>query len=232
MAINLLRAVKSNAGSMKESVVSKFRKAPELPTYPSPLGFRIGAAVTLDDLEFRALGDKLRMEFPGGTQIIEAYGKIEMGDGIIVHRFYTTDDAMFQITTDGGDNVDEVKLFVAYDTVFPASGEEWGFWVDETEGVIGDPEFEIKDGTNFTRAWFEDSEGHVPMVDVEETVVTNAETGESFLVEHGMMLYARWVDDSEEMAEWLLLGVEDTGESASVELMLGVDLDESSFDVT
>lgn len=231
MGINFIKALKSSAGETKENIKSKFRKAPVLPSYPEPLGFRIGAAITLDSLEFRVLADKLTMKFPGETQIINAYGQIDMGGGTMVHRFYTTDDCMFQITTENGDdNIKEVKLFVPHDEVFPATEEEWDFWIGQ-DGLLGDTEFELQDETNFFRAWFEDSDFNVDPVEFDETVVTDKETGESFLIEHKAMLYARWIDDAEETAEWLLISAEDTGDGASVELMLGVDITENGFSV-
>lgn len=243
MGFSIFRSV---AKSTKESIREKFRKAPEILLYPSPLGFRIGAAVELDTLELRMLADKLNFSPPDNTQIIASYGRVDMGDGTVLHRFYSTDDVMFQVTTVGGnddEHVDEIKMFVTYDTVYPVSDEDWEFWIHPDEGVIGDAEFEIKDGSVFTRAWFEDTTNHASPIEYTEKIVTcydkydeddddlnDHET--TIIAEHYAMLYYRWVDEAEEIAEWLFIDAEDTGTGSSIELLIGIDLSEGSLTIS
>lgn len=223
--------LKSLAKSTGSSFMDKFRKTDPLPEFPQPLGFRIGAVVTLDSLDFRLLASKLKMNFPGNTHIIVAYGRIDMDSRTTIHRFYTKDEVIFQLSTEGSnDNVTEIKLLVPHDIVYPGSHEEWAAWVDPINGMIGSVGFELQDGTEFTRAWFEDTDNHVQPVEFNETVVVN-EKGDTYLIEHKAMMYARWMDDNEENVEWLLISAEDTGETAHIELNLGMDFSESSFEV-
>lgn len=243
MAFGLFKSV---ARSTKEGIRERFKKAPEIPLYPSPLGFRIGAAIDLDTLELRMLADKLNFDPPNETQIIASYGRVDMGDGTVLHRFYSTDDVMFQVTTVGGnddEHVDEIKMFVTYDSIYPASDDDWEFWIHPDEGVIGDAEFEIKDGTVFARAWFEDTSNHATPIEYTEKIVTcydkydeddddDNDHETTVVVEHRAMLYYRWIDEAEETAEWLFIDAEDTGNGASIELLIGVDLSENSFEVS
>jgi hypothetical protein len=68
-------------------------------------------------------------------------------DGARWHRLYLTGGHdFFQAYLDDHDQPEECRYFSLLDEVTPASEEEWSFWLDETEGVIGWPEFQTKDG--------------------------------------------------------------------------------------
>ena len=46
-----------------------------------------------------------------------------------------------------------MPLFFRIDEVTPATPQEWGFWLDPNEGLIGWPSFQTKDGKIYGRAW-------------------------------------------------------------------------------
>ena len=59
----------------------------------------------------------------------------------------------FQVHLDADGQPDECRYFSLLDEIVPSSSEEWAFWLDEAEGVIGWPEFQAKDGKVYTRIW-------------------------------------------------------------------------------
>ena len=63
----------------KDKITSRFRKKTinEAETF-KPLGFRIGAAVELDSLDWRLLESVSKFKFPGGTHIITAHGTMPL----------------------------------------------------------------------------------------------------------------------------------------------------------
>ena len=48
---------------------------------------------------------------------------------------------------------DECRFFSLVYEVHPGSEDEWAFWLDPAEGMIGWPEFQTKDGKVYPRLW-------------------------------------------------------------------------------
>jgi hypothetical protein len=48
---------------------------------------------------------------------------------------------------------DECRYFSLLDQITPASQDEWGFWLDPAQGMIGWPQFQTKDGKLYDRVW-------------------------------------------------------------------------------
>ena len=48
---------------------------------------------------------------------------------------------------------DECRYFTLLDQITPATRDEWGFWLDARDGMIGWPQFETKDGKTYDRVW-------------------------------------------------------------------------------
>src|SRR5580698_5292196 len=95
-----------------------------------PLGFRLGGAVAIDDVVFRANKGAYAFEPPAGNQIIEALGTVDLGAGSHLHRMYLTDDAWIQVGTTSGE-VDDIKLFVFADTRNPSTKDEFVRWTQD-----------------------------------------------------------------------------------------------------
>lgn len=199
---------------------------------PTPLNLRLKAAVDIDPIPFQFLRESLQFEFPGQTQIIEAQGKVNLGAGAYLHRYYTSDDAFLQVSTTGGfddEHVDEVKFFVFHDTLHPATQAEWEQWTG-INSRIGDQEYTLNSDTVYHRAWSAESEGSIVAVKFEETVTNNIETESSYTVIHLAMLYERQLPGLDKY-EYLLISAEHTDDDACIVLSVGVDLDPVSFTV-
>lgn len=204
----------------------------EKPSLPSPYNLRLKGAVDIDAIPFTVYRDALNIELPAKTQIIEAQGKVDLGAGAYLNRYYTSDDAFIQINTTGGfdeQHVDDIKLFVFEKTIHPASQAEWEAWTGK-ESRIGDAVFSLHD-TEYQRVWSADSPGSILPIEFEETVTNLIEGQSQYTVVHLAMLYERAIGVGDKY-EYLLVSAEHTGEDACIVMSLGVDLDPESFRVT
>lgn len=228
MSFKLIKKIAENKINV---VTNKFRKKKvnEEETF-KPLGFRIGAAIELDSLDWKLMEAYSVFKFPGGTHMITSHGTMTLLGDTIIHRFYTADKIFFQMVETNG-VVEESRVFSPIDSVFPSSAEDWAFWVSD-DPMIGQLQFTLKDGTVYDRAWFEDEEDAVSPVELEESLVYNNE-GDALLIEHKAMQYGRFLSDDEtdNTVEWLLVQAEDRGEDASIEIYVGTDLSETEFTV-
>ncbi len=88
-----------------------------------------------------------------GMISVEALGLLSDGS-IALHRLYLPGRrSFFQLHLDQAGTPDECRYFSQIDEVTPASQEEWGFWLDPAQGLIGWPQFQTKDGKTYGRVW-------------------------------------------------------------------------------
>jgi len=210
----------------------KKEEAAPKPVLPSPYNLRLKAAVDIDPIPFSMIKDKIHFALPAVTQIVEAQGKVELGGGAYLSRYYTSDDAFIQISTTGGfeeQHVDDIKLFVFEDTITPATQAEWEVWTGK-DSKIGDSTYLFHD-TEYTRVWMAQSEGSIVPVEFEEEVANLIENESPYTVVHLAMLYERLIPEIERY-EYLLISAEHTLDDANIVFSLGVDLDPQAFVVT
>ena len=113
---------------------------------------------------------------------------------------------MLQIVTDMKKIVEECKLFMPYDEVYP---EDWDFWLSEKDGYIGLDIFQTKDQTQYFRVWEnddakrvveQDQKGNqitrIPPVQLTEKLYLDPYGEETEMVKYELtMLYGRHVND-------------------------------------
>lgn len=218
-------------GIQADKIADKFRKAPQLPEFPEPFGLKIGGIIEVNALNLRIAGDNLLQDSTkfNGRHIIKGYGKIEIDSITTYHRFYCDDEIVFQVTTTNGQD-EELMVFCEQDEVYPQDDDEVAFWIGE-DGIIGDTHFQIPDGPEYMRVWVPRHEGRINPVEFTEYMTMNREEDVSMQINHTGMLYSRWVDVSETISEFLLVDMEDTGESLHVEISVGYILDNTEFKV-
>ena len=84
---------------------------------------------------------------------VEAIGLLSDGS-VALHRLYLPGrESLFQLHLGPAGTPDECRYFSQIDEVTPASQEEWGFWLDPAQGLIGWPQFQTKDGKTYGRVW-------------------------------------------------------------------------------
>ena len=90
-----------------------------------PLGLHLNSGFTLDTLAFRLLEDELLIALPGEEFTVAAVSHIDLGGGSQIFRYYTSGDEFLQINTTGGEDIDDIKLFV-YEESYGISKESHG----------------------------------------------------------------------------------------------------------
>merc|ERR1711879_346901 len=134
---------------------------------PSILGLRLGFSFDLDGLMLRLIESELVAEHITPSQLIQAAGRVDMGDAWI-YRFYTDDEAFLQVVAQGGQNdehVVDVKLFHYYDTLDVTNQADWDRLLNEQ---MGTPTYSLA-GHTYQRVWTSTSEYHNPVAMTETT---------------------------------------------------------------
>jgi len=218
--------MKSLFRSGARDLKSKFSKQSKDEEFDTPLNLRIGAAVDIDTLPFRMHKNDLHFELPEETILIVAQGFIDLGDGSYVHRYYASDDTLIQVMTVNGtedQHVEEVTLFVPYQSYYPDSAGEWAQWL-EKGGKLGAASYRLNDGTQYNRIWFDTTNGHAEPVQYREFIYEDPDSDKCQENFQKAMLFGRNLE-VDKKNEYLLLTVESYGGEETVELLIGVDIE-------
>jgi hypothetical protein len=196
-----------------------------------PLGFRLGGAVAIDDVVFRANKGVYAFEPPAGNQIIEALGTVDLGAGSHLHRMYLTDDAWIQVGTTSGE-VDDVKLFVFVDTRNPSTKDEFVRWTQDGS-ELGSQQITFG-GHTYVRVWGDPPTARWSPPIVYDEKVTHPPGGENdFDLTHYSMLYQRELSGLPGRFEYLFVTAEDYGPTQfDVVYSLGSDLTTADLSIT
>jgi len=221
----ILKAVAAKKGAEVRSAFSSRKGAPM--DRNLPLGLHLQGKIELEVTRFTLYGDRLLTVFPGREQLVIAYGRIPFGDGVL-HRFYLQGEqdaqSLLEILVDPKGAIQDCRLFRTLDEVTPNDSEEWGFWLDPQDGSIGWSAFETRDGVLFDCAWDDADADRVAPFELQETVYLDSAGQQTVTVDHQAMLYGRWADEEDEVAEYVLLSAEDQDETAFVHIQVGVDV--------
>jgi hypothetical protein len=117
--------------------------------------FRVGMVLPVDPAPFLLAKGLTKVAPPdeSGMVSIETVGLLRYGD-VLLHRLYLPGGkAFFQLHLGPGGQPDECRYFTVLDEVNPADPQEWGFWLDPGEGLIGWPTFQTKDAKVYSRVW-------------------------------------------------------------------------------
>lgn len=172
-----------------------------------PLGIKLGSLVGMNK-DFRLLtsGSSAIRGLDSENSVL-AKGVLDLGEGVVLHRFYFDDeDLMLQIRTSGyGDNfVEEVILF-NYLSLLNISSQHELDRLAGKDSLIGLPKY-THENRSYDRVWGTEP-GLAELVLMHETVTNKKE---SYGVQHLSMLYARETDLSAR-GEFLLFSVEESG---------------------
>ncbi|WP_448205935.1 DUF2491 family protein [Azospirillum sp. sgz302134] len=197
-----------------------------------PSLFRVGMTITLDPTPFLLAGTATKVTPPSGAGgdtlvSVEAVGKLQDGD-VVLHRLYLQGGkGFFQIHLGADGTPDECRWFSQLDEVHPADAEEWDFWLSETEGMIGYPQFQTKDGKLYDRRWTPGT-GQVRPITFNETLTDHRGSRTRRLT---AMLYSASTgaaDPAPETEYVLVAAIEDMGQ-AWVDVRAGIDVNPASL---
>jgi len=213
------------AGNILRRKISGERYVPSL--------FRVGMTVTMDPTPFVLAADltKVPVPAPSGANLlanVQAVGTLR--NGATLYRLYIDERSFFQLHLDQDGMPDECRFFGWIDEVNPASAEEWGFWLDEREGMIGWPEFQTKDGKIYARAWTPGDRRIAPQRFVE----TRAELNGSRTVRREAMLYAAPTGAAAPApeTEYVLVEMVESEGQAWVEIHAGIDVNPAALSLS
>ena len=196
--------------------------------------FRVGMTMPLDPAPFILAGGATRITPPaeGALVSIEAVGLISDGSGtqgsVALHRLYLPGRrSFFLLHLAASGQADECRYFSLLDEVTPASAEDWAFWLDPAQGMIGWPEFQTKDGTLYGRAW---APGSTRVPPREQTEIVRDATGDRSRALHAM-LYARPTGAAPPApdTEYILVAAVEQDGQAWVEIHAGIDINPAAL---
>lgn len=194
-----------------------------------PMGFRLGAAVAIDSLPFRLHSEGYGFAPPAGDQFVEAVGKVDLGGGSHLHRFYLTDDAWVQVGTTG-DTVDDAKLFAFAETKTPLSRNEFTAWVEEGS-QLGNRELSFG-GYTYHRVFGDGAATWAPPI-VYDEAVTHTKSDDDFELTHYSMLFQRELAFAAGKFEYLWVSAEDYSPTEFlVVFSVGVDITTADLTIT
>ncbi len=192
--------------------------------------FRVGMTIPLDQSPFLLAAGATKVKPPpesGGMISVEALGLVVDG-AVSLHRLYLPGRETFFLLHLGPDGApDECRYFSLLDQVTPASAEDWAFWLDPAQGMIGWPQFQTKDGKLYDRVWAPGG-SRVPPRQQGETVQDLNGTKERKLQ---AMLYGAHTGATPPAPDTeyvLVCAVEQSGE-AWVEVHAGIDINPASL---
>ena len=196
------------------SAQSRFRVGMTFPVDPSP--FVLAAGMT-----------KVKPPEAGGMISVEAVGLVNDG-GVALHRLYLPGgDAFFMLHLGRDGSPDECRYFTLLDRITPASQDEWGFWLDPTQGMIGWPQFETKDGKTYDRVWAPGGSRVQPRQQI-ETVQSTGGTVERKI--QAMLYGARTgAAPPAPAVEYVLVCAVEQGDEAWVEVYAGIDINPAAL---
>jgi hypothetical protein len=211
------RAVSPAAGALPGiagSIDTRLRVGMTLPLDPS--AFVLAAGVT-----------KVLPPADGAMVSVEAVGLVR-DSGIALHRLYLSRrNGFFQLHLDSSGQPDECRYFSVLDEITPANRDEWAFWLDPAEGMIGWPEFQTKDGKMYGRAWAPGG-SRVPPRGQTETV--RDVSGDRSRALHAM-LYSAYTGAAPPApgTEYILVQAIEQDGQAWVEVLAGIDINPAAL---
>ncbi|KAA0682480.1 DUF2491 family protein [Roseomonas genomospecies 6] len=195
-----------------------------------PSLFRVGMTLTPDPTPFLLGGGAIKAAAPegaGSMVSVEAVGTLT-GGGVTLHRLYLPGGrGFYQLHLGAGGAPDECRWFSVLDEVHPTDNEEWGFWLDPADGMIGYPQFQTKDGKLYGRLWSPGASRVAPIT-FDETLTDHRGSRTRRLT---AMLYAAptGAADPAPLTEYVLVTAVEDGGEAWVEVRAGIDVNPASL---
>lgn len=180
--------------------------------FKDPLKLRYGSFVEFDKVAFDMIKDRSNFGDAPEDQKVAALGKVDLGQGVKLQRYYFDDDETWlQINTQGDDGdagIEEMILWKYYKTDSPTSRAELNALIGENSGV-GLPTIKL-DGKTYDRVWGTGA-AYSEMVAFTEEVHVDKDDVVDYTVNHRCMLYRREIEDSARIEFYLISAEENDG---------------------
>jgi hypothetical protein len=186
--------------------------------------FRVGMTLPVDPSPFLLAAGLTKVQSPEGSGMVsvEVVGLLRDGAALLQRLYLPGGKSFFQLHLDADGQPDECRYFSRLDEVTPADSQEWGVWLDPTEGMIGWPSFQTKDGKMYGRVWAPGN-SRVPPRKMEETLQYVDHVEQRQLQ---MMLYGGPTGGTPPApeTEYILVSAIDATGQAWVEIDAGIDI--------
>ncbi len=198
----------------------------EAPAIPVVRNITIGRSVRLDPLAWRRLGADARFALDTDTLQITAQGIVDLGAEGWVHRFYTDDHMMLQVSGPDreGREAEDFTLFAPWSSAWPPDAAAKRRWADRLRART----FEDEGLPAYARFWFGDVDERQEPVTFWETIHDDRAGGAGRRIYQTCMLFARDLPgDGRELL--LAIEMEPQGGDLTHEVMVGIPLDIGEF---
>lgn len=202
----------------------KFGKEKEIPAneqFYSPLRIGLHSTIDINTVDWLIMKNMLNetMVLPSSSLTVLAIGEIKTDDGNNIYHVYGKDQAQEEFVlqlycADGV--VSEATLFKQVVNIIPLTEDEWSDNMD----AIGFNTLEL-DANTYNRVWSGEHDGQIDLIEFVEKVV---ESDKTTRYTNSYLLYSRTftsLTETEE-TEMLLVGVEESDDTAEITMMLGL----------
>lgn len=168
-------------------------------------------------------GVGMRQQPPPVETVVQGVSRA-MTEGYEWRRVHVA-EGFFEVGFDLNGAVEECRWYSWFDQVAPQSPAEWAFWLAPTDGMIGWPEFQTKDGVMWRRIWPDGGQRAQP-IDIEEAFEQRLDHLPS-LARWSCMLYQRPTGAIAPAVtrEMLMVAALEQDGQKTVELFYAMDLD-------
>jgi Protein of unknown function (DUF2491) len=191
--------------------------------------FRVGMTFPMDPSPFVLAASTTKVKPPpaDGMVSVEAIRLVADGSDALNRLYLPGRDSFLQIHLAGSGEPDECRYFSKIDEVAPSSQDEWGFWLDPAQGMIGWPQFQTKDGKIYDRVWAPGSSRIEPLQQTETIQDLRGTTQRKLLC----MLYGAGTGARPPApdTEYILIAAVQDGERAWVEIHAGIDINPATL---
>ncbi len=204
---------------------NKFGKKKEIPAadkFYSPLRIGLHSTIEIKTVDWIVIKEQLNktMVLPSSNMSVVAIGEMKADDDLIYHIYMVdqSDQEFILQLYCTNIKVNEATLFKQVVNIIPLTESEW----DEHMGSIGDKNIEL-DGNTYDRVWGSEHNGHIDLIKFNETIVEQNKTTDYV---DNYLLYGRTFKNltGVDEKELLLVGVEETDETAEITMMLGLSI--------
>jgi hypothetical protein len=199
----------------------------------TPSLFRVGMTLTVDPAPFLLAAGVTKVSAPadaGQVTSVEALGTLGSGSAVLTRLYLPGSTSFFQIHVDGAGRPDECRYFTVIDEVYPGDAEEWGFWLDEAEGMIGWPQFQTKDGKLYSRVWAPGA-AHTPPLRFEEKI-DGVDRTRTLSIQAMLYGAATGAPPPAPPTEYILVSAVEEGPQAWVRVAAGIDVNPASLSLS
>jgi len=214
------------------------KEVPANVQFYSPLRVALHSTVTLDMVDWLTSIPEVHsdMKLPDGRMTVLAIG-ITKVDKQKIFNFYLLDESLeeftLQVVTSPnaqgvGQEFVEGTLYREVRNVTPLTGSQW-----ETEMKhVGDTTFILGDH-KYNRVWSDDYDDKIKLISFNEEIIRKEET---LHYVNNYVLYKRelnvpWTTNGKKSVELLLVGVEETDETAELVYRVGLNLAQTSIHI-